>query len=340
MNYRGPEMATLSSGLIQKLKTFVDTSYDTLLLTTSGTGGLEAAVVNSMSPGDRVVAVDAGVFGKRFSLVAGAYGASVRVIDVPWGRSLEPDALQNALREEPDCRAVLLTHNETSTATMHPLEQLCRVVREETDACLLVDAVSSLGAMPLPMESLGIDVVITGSQKAWGVPPGMAMLFVSERFWTFQAKASTPKFFFDLARYRDAQAKGSFPFTPALPIVFALDVALDFMLRETPAGVFARHERVAQSARDGLEALGLTLFGDRRHPSATVTAFRVPEGIDEAALVARLRERHDTVIARGQESLRGAILRIGHLGWVQQDEVDRAVRSIGDALSALGFSSE
>lgn len=339
MNYRGPEMAALLEGLVGKLKRYLDSSHDVVLLTASGTGALEAAVVNLMSPGERVVGVDAGVFGKRFISVAEAFGASVRRIEVDWGRALEPKRLREVLREEPECRAVLLTQNETSTATAHPLEELCRVVREESDAALLVDAVSSLGAMPLPLSEWGVDVAITGSQKAWGVPPGMSMLFLSERAWEMQARSRMPRFYLDLARYRDAQARGSFPFTPALPILFALDVSLDFMLQETPDGVFARHRRVSELARVRLMEAGLSLFADPEHASPTVTAFRIPEGVDEAALVDLLRTRYDTVLARGQERLRGEILRIGHLGWVNEPEIEAACDALGSALAELGPAS-
>ena len=254
MNYRGPEMAELMEGLTSKLKRFLQTEYDVLLLTASGTAGLEAAIVNTLSPGDRVIGVDAGVFGKRFCAVAEAFGASVRVVDVEWGSALDPEVLRRVLREEKSCRAVLLTHNETSTGIAHPIEALSRTVRAESEALVLVDAVSSLGAMPLEMDALEIDVVISGSQKAWGVPPGMAILCLSPRAWDAAARAKMPRFYFELARYRDAQARGSFPFTPVLPIVYGLDVALDFMLRETPEGVFARLERIAAKARRGARA--------------------------------------------------------------------------------------
>ena len=334
MNYRGPEMAALVEGLIGKhgkLQRFLETEHDVILLTASGTGGLEAVIQNTLSPGDRVVGVDAGVFGKRFVSVARAFGASVRTIDVEWGRALEPDTLKNVLREERACRAVLLTHNETSTAIRHPIEELSKVVHRESDALLCVDGVSSLGAMPLPMDTLGIDIVISGSQKAWGVPPGMAILCLSPKAWDACEKAKMPRFYFDLNRYRDAQNRGSFPFTPSLPIVFGLDLALDFMLQETAEGVFARHARIAARARESVRGMGLELFADEDHPSPTVTAIRVPDAIDEPALVELLKTKHDTIYARGQEKLRGTIVRLGHLGWVQEPEID-------DALDALRLS--
>jgi aspartate aminotransferase-like enzyme len=335
MNYRGPEMAVLVEGLVGKLQRFLETEHDIVLLTASGTGGLEAVIQNVLSPGDRVVGVDAGVFGKRFIAVAEAFGASVRTIDVDWGRALEPDTLGRVLREERACRAVLLTHNETSTGVRHPIEELAEVVRSESDALLCVDGVSSLGAMPLPMDALGIDVVISGSQKAWGVPPGMAILCLSSRAWHACEQATMPRFYFDLRRYRAALSRGSFPFTPSLPIVFGLDVALDFMLRETAAGVFARHARIAARAREGIRNMGLELFSDEDHPSPTVTAIRVPDTIDEPALVELLVTKHDTVYARGQEKLRGGIVRLGHLGWVQESEIDAALDALRLSIEEL-----
>ena len=336
MNYRGPEMAELMEELTGNLKRFLDTTHDVLLVTASGTGGLEATIANTVSSGDRVLGVNAGVFGKRFCVVAEAFGASLRTIEVEAGRALDPETLKSALHEEKDCRAVLLTHNETSTAVAHPIEDLCRVVREESDALVFVDAVSSLGAMPLPIDELDIDVVISGSQKAWGVPPGMVMLALSEKAWKATELATSPRFYFDLPRYRDAQARGSFPFTPALPVIYGLSVALGFMLCETPEGIFARHARIAERAREGVRSLGLELFADPARASSTVTAMKVPEGIDESALVALLRTRYDTVYARGQEGLRGKILRLGHLGWVQEPEIEAALRALRSALTDLG----
>jgi len=336
MNYRGPEMAELMKELTGNLKRFLDTSRDVLLVTASGTGGLEATMANTISSGDRVLGVNAGVFGRRFCDVAEAFGASLQTIEVEEGRALDPETLKHALHEEKNCRAVLLTHNETSTAVAHPIEDLCRVVREESDALVFVDAVSSLGAMPLPIDELGIDVVISGSQKAWGVPPGMVMLALSEKAWKATERATSPRFYFDLRRYRDAQARGSFPFTPALPVIYGLSVALGFMLRETSDGIFARHARIAEIAREGVRSLGLELFADLAHASSTVTAMKVPAGIDESALVALLHTRYDTVYARGQEGLRGKILRLGHLGWVQEPEIELALRALRRALADLG----
>jgi aspartate aminotransferase-like enzyme len=338
MNYRGPEMKVLVEELYQKFRAYLDTSHEIFLLTTSGTGGLEAVVANLLSPGDRVVGVSAGSFGERFCAIAETYGCDVQRLAVEWGKAADPDELRKTLRSDENVAAVLLTQNETSTGIAHPLEELCRVVREETEALLLVDAISSLGAMPLPMERWGVDAVVTGSQKAWGVPPGMAILCFGPRAVGAIERARMPRFFFDLRRYRKAKETGNFPFTPAISLVFALDVALDRMLREGASGVHARHLRVAEVARSGARELGLRLFADERHFSPTVTAVRVPDGVEEPALLELLRTKYGVILARGQERLTGEIVRIGHLGFVEEAEVQEAVDALGRALSELGAS--
>jgi aspartate aminotransferase-like enzyme len=338
MNYRGPEAKELVSGLYRKLARYLGTSYETVLLTTSGTGALEAAITNLLSPGDGVLGVSAGVFGERFCAIADAHRAEVKRLEVEWGKAADPDDLRAALRRETPVASVLLTQNETSTGIAHPLEDLCRVVRAETDALLLVDAISSLGAMPLPMEDWGVDLVITGSQKAWGVPPGMAMLFLGPRAIEAFERARMPRFYFDLRRYRKARDQGNFPFTPAISILFALDVALDLMLRETAEGVHARHQRVAEACRSAARRLGLSLYADDRFLSPTVTAIRLPEGVDEPALMQLLRTKYRLILARGQDRLQGEIVRVGHLGFVATPEIEAAIAALGRALAEVGVS--
>jgi aspartate aminotransferase-like enzyme len=338
MNYRGPEMKEIVSGLYGKLARYLETSYETVLLTASGTGALEAAITNLASPGDRVLGVSAGVFGERFCAIAGAHGAEVKRLEVEWGKAADPDDLRAALRREKNVASVLLTQNETSTGVAHPLENLCRVARAETDALLVVDAISSLGAMPLPMEEWGVDLVITGSQKAWGVPPGMSMLFLGARAIQALDRAKMPRFYFDLRRYRKARDQGNFPFTPAISVLFALDVALDLLLKETAGAVHARHQRVAEACRRKSMALGLSLYADQRFLSPTVTAIRLPKGADEPALMSLLRTKYRLVLARGQDRLQGQIVRVGHLGFVETPEIDAAIEALGRALAEVGVS--
>ena len=334
INHRSPEMGEIVRRITENLQSFLGTKRDFLLVTTSGSGGLEAAVVNTLSAGDRVLGVDAGAFGKRFCSIAETYGADLIRLELEWGQAIEPEPVRRALREEPDIRAVLLTHNETSTGVTHPLEEICSAIRAESDALILVDAVSSLGAIPLPMDDWGIDLVVTGSQKAWGTPPGLAMIGVGPRAWEAHQRATLPRFYFDLARYRDAAGKG-FPYTPAVSVFYGLDTALAQMLEEGPDAVYARHKKIASRAREGVRSLGLSLFADERFASNTVTAVNVPEGVDGKELSRVLREDHDTVIGAGQAHYAGRLFRIGHMGWVSADDVDQALRALRQALFKL-----
>ncbi len=336
-NYRGQEMKVLVSGLYEKFSRYLDTAHEIFLLTASGTGGLEAAAANLLSPGDRVLGVSAGVFGERFCAIASELGADLKRFSVEWGKSPDPDELREAIRREKDLKAVFLTQNETSTGVALPIEDLAKVVKDETEALLLVDAISSLGAMPLPMDRLGVDLVITGSQKSWGVPPGMSMLFFGARALDAMERSKTPRFYLDLRRYRKAKDKGNFPFTPSISILYALDVALDLLLKEGASNVHARHQRVAGMVQRETKALGLELFADPRFLSPTVTAIRLPSGVDEPALMERLRTKHRTVLARGQERLMGQIVRVGHLGFVEEPEMRSAVAALGTALREMGL---
>jgi len=335
-NHRGGEMKVLVTGIYDKLARYLETAHEIFLLTASGTGGLEAAVANLLSSGDRVLGVSAGVFGERFCSIASELGCDLTRLSVEWGKTADPAELRKAIREQKNLKAVLLTQNETSTGVALSIEELAKVVHEESEALLLVDAISSLGAMPLPMDALEVDLAITGSQKAWGVPPGMSMLFLGARALEAMESASTPRFYFDLRRYRKARDKGNFPFTPAISLLYALDVSLDLLLKEGASNVHARHRLVAEAARKDAKALGLELFAEERFSSPTVTAIRLPSGIDEPALMERLRTKHRTVLARGQERLMGQIVRVGHLGFVEELEIRSAIATLGTALREMG----
>ncbi len=330
-SYRGPEMAALLPKLLGDLSNFVGASSAPLLLTASGTGGMEATLVNTLSPGDRVLGLGGGVFAERYLQVASGYGLDAATLDTPWGEPADPGRLRAELARRPDTRAVLLTHCETSTGVLHPLAELIAAARGAGDALVLVDAVSSLGAVEVPVADC--DVVFTGSQKAWGLPPGLAMVWTSSRAEAAEATARLPRFYWDLARYREAAARGSFPSTPALPVVFAMEAGLRLLLEEGRDGVFARHAAAAVAAREGLVALGLRLVAPEPHASPTVTAAWLPDGVSWPDLARRLREEHGLVLGGGLGRLAGRVLRLGHLGWVTPEDVNRAVTTIGRGLA-------
>lgn len=336
INHRGRHFAELIGRVVERLKRFYRTQGDVLVLTASGTGGLEAAVVNTLSPGDRVLAVVIGAFGERFAAIAQAYGAEVVRLEYEWGRAADPDDVRRVLSRDPRIKAVLVTHNETSTGVTNPLKALAAVVREH-ERLLLVDAVSSLGAIPLETDAWGLDVVVTGSQKGWMVPPGLAFVSVSQRAWEAYREAKMPRFYLDLGRHKEALERGQTPWTPALSVLFGLDVALEMMEAEGLENIFARHARIGEMTRQGVKALGLRLLADERYASNTVTAVVVPDGVDERALRRLLEDEYGVVLAGGQGKLSGKIFRIGHLGWVTEEDIRDTLDSLAQALPRVGY---
>jgi aspartate aminotransferase-like enzyme len=340
VNHRGPEFAALMGRVVPALQRGFRTSNDVVLVGASGTGGLEAAVVNHLSPGDPVLAVSIGAFGDRFAKIATRYGADVTVMAVEWGRAADPAAVREAIegmrRAGREPVAVFLTHNETSTGVTNPIGLLAAAVRDAAPgALLLVDAISGLGAVPFDTDDWGLDVVVTGSQKSWMVPPGLTMLAVSPRAWAAAERATMPRFYFDLKAHLDAAAKGSTPWTPPVSVCFQLDIALGLIEAEGYPAVFARHAACGAATRAGLAALGFQLFADPAHASDTVTAALVPEALDWKTFSADLRRRGLT-LAGGQGKLTGQIFRVGHLGNVTVDDILAALDILEEALMAVG----
>ena len=344
VNHRGPEFKELLYRLSRDLRTAFGTNGEILILTASGTGGLEAGVVTFLSPGDRVLSVSIGVFGDRLASIATTYGADVVKPAIEWGRAADPGLVRDELRAMVAAgglpKAVLLTFNETSTGVTNPLAELAAVVREEApDTLLIVDAISGLGAMPFDMEDWGLDVVVTGSQKSWMIPPGLAMVAVSDRAWAAAEHATMPRFYLDLVRHRESLAKGQTPWTPAVGLCFQLDVALELIAAEGYERIFARHAACGAATRAGLSALGFDLFADTAHASNTVTSARLPADVDWSPFSAALRER-GLVLAGGQGALSGKIFRIGHLGDVTLDDIVAALAVLEDVAPSLGIAIE
>ena len=332
INHRGPEFAAMLGRILTGMQPFFGTTGDIVIVTTAGTGGLEAAVVNTLSPGDRVLGVSIGAFGDRFAKIARTYGADVTKLDVEWGQAADPAALRAELERDHGYKAVLLTHNETSTGVMNPIPQLAAVIREVApDALILVDSVSGLGAVPFEMDAWGVDVVVTGSQKAWMSAPGLAMIAASPRAWTAMETATMPRVYLDLRAHRESHAAGQTPWTPALAVLYQVDEGIRLMQADGAAAVFARHAACAAAARAGLTALGFQLFADQRFASKTVTAAHVPDDLDWKAFNSEVKRR-GLVLAGGQGKLTGKIFRLGHLGSVTVEEI------LG-AMSVLEFVS-
>jgi len=336
INHRGEGFGQILNGVTTKLKQLFQTKGDVFLLTGSGTGGLEAAIVNTLSPGDRVLSISTGVFAERFATIAQQFGAEVVPLRFEWGKAADTDIVRRALHAEPKIKAVLVTHNETSTGVTNDLASISAVV-QEFDGLLLVDAISSLGSINLPVDDWHCDVAITGSQKGWMVPPGLAMVSVSHQAWQAHSKAKMPRFYWDFTQAKSYLEKGQTPWTPAMSTVFALAVSLEIMLKEGLSNIIARHEKVARVARNGVKSLGLPLFADERYASNTVTAVATSNGLDIKKALKILREEHQIVLSGGQQSLDGKIFRIGHLGWVTEDDIEHVISALKVVLPQAGF---
>ena len=335
INHRGPEYARMLETMSDNLRTMLMTSHDVYFITSSGTGAMETAIFNTVSEGDKVLAIIIGVFGIRFAEIAEAVGADVTRLSFPLGEPADIDEVRAAIRNIPDLKAVLITHSESSTGVANRLEQISAAVHDESDALILVDAVSSAGGIPIATDAWGIDVVATASQKSWVSPPGISMVSFSQRAWDAYNTSTTPKYYFDIQQYEDYLQIGQPPFTPCLPAMFTLQVALESMVAEGVENVFARHHAMAEHTRNGAKALGLEIVPEPDVASDTVTAIRLPEGVDGAAFNAKVLADHNVVLGGGQGDLTGKIFRIGHMGWVVQEHIDEALEAAGAVLAKM-----
>ncbi|MBN1367014.1 MAG: alanine--glyoxylate aminotransferase family protein [Dehalococcoidales bacterium] len=338
INHRGPEFHKIFQDITEKIKVFFQTKNDLLILTCAGTGGLEAAIVNFFSPGDKILGVSIGVFGDRFISIAKTYGANVIPLKFEMGQAANPEAVKKVLQDNPDVKGVIITHNETSTSVTNDLKTIAPIVKD-AGKLLVVDGVSSIGSIDLPVDELKIDVAISGSQKGWMVPPGMVMLSVSQEAWQAYANAKMPRFYLDLGKAKDKLAKWENPWTPAVSIIFGFQVALDMMLKEGIQNIFARHALIAKTAREGLKELGLTLLvKDEKIASNTVTGVMGTNGLDTKKLTQIMRDQYKIVLAGGQGALEGKIFRIGHLGYVSVEDITDVIANLKLALPQAGFT--
>jgi aspartate aminotransferase-like enzyme len=337
INHRGPEFKKMLYEVTDKMKKVYQTENDLYLLTGSGTGGLEAAVVNVLSLGDKVLSVSIGVFGDRWANIARVFGADVVPLNFEWGNAAAPDAIRDAIKANPDIKVVMVTHNETSTGVTNDLEPIAKVVKD-AGKLLLVDAVSSLSSIDLPVDKWRCDVVISGSQKGWMVPPGLAMVSISREAWQAFDKARMPRFYWDFGKAKNYYEKGENPWTPAVSVVYALSVSLDMILKEGIQNVFKRHARIGQMTRDGVKALGLSVFADEKYASNTVSSVAIPDGVDGKKLRQLMHSEHGIVLAGGQQKLDGKIFRIGHLGMVSEKDIAELLKALKDILPRVGYS--
>ena len=339
LHHRAPDFREVYSRVLARLRDVHRTESDVLLFTCSGTGAFESAIVSLCSPGERVLAVSAGSFGERWATMARTYGLQVEELRYPWGETPSADDLQAKLAAIEPVSLVFLVHSETSTGVVADIQSLAAVAKD-AGALVVVDAVSSLGAVPLEMDEWGLDVVIAGSQKALMTPPGLATAAVSAAAWEQVERSTLPSFYFDWARTRKAQEQLDAAFTPAVSLIVALDVALGLLLEDGLEHAFERHVRLGRACRAGVKAMGLELFSPDEDRAAVVTAARMPEGMDSGDLTLALRERHGVTIAGGQGELKHAIFRIGHIGWYDEFDIATALNAVELVLGELGASIE
>jgi aspartate aminotransferase-like enzyme len=339
IHHRARDYREIYERCLARLADVYRTRNEVLMFATSGTGAFESAVANLTSPGDRQLVLSAGNFGERWAGMAKAFGADVVHTRLEWGETPEPEDLRAALAEAGDVKVVYLTHSETSTGVICDVQSLAAVARD-AGALVVVDAVSSLGAVPLDSDAWDLDVVVSGSQKALMTPPGVAFVSVSALALEAAARATTPRYVLDWERTRKAQAKLDAPFTPPVSLVRALDVALGLLLDEGLEAAFERHARLGRACREGAKAMGLELFSPDEERSAVVTAIRAPDGVDATEVVSELNDRFGITIANGQGDLKGKIFRIGHIGWFDIFDITTALAAVELVLADAGAEIE
>ena len=333
--HRGPDFPPLLGGVVSGLKRVFPSTDELFLLSSSGTGAMEAAVVNTLSSGDRVLVAQAGHFGGRWTEICSAYGIEVEMLDFPWGAAIDPDAVEQVRKKDSGIRAVLTTQSETSTGALHDIEAIGAILRE-TDALLMVDGVSSVGAHPLCTDEWGVDIAVTASHKGLMTPPGLGMITVGSRASEAMGRSDLSKYYLDLKRYRAALSEGRGPATLPVTLLTGLSAALDMIFEEGLEAVWNRHTRHATAVREAARVLGLSLLAER--PSNALTAISLPEGLDGVALVDYLQKRHGIITGGGIGHLKGRLIRISNLGYVDDIDILTAVSALEMGLKDVKWA--
>jgi aspartate aminotransferase-like enzyme len=340
IGHRSGEFSQIMAEVTQNLKWLHQTENDVLVLTVSGTGAMEAGIINFLSPGDRVLVGSNGKFGDRWAAMSAAFGLEVEKITADWGKPLDTEQFREKLTADTEkkIKAVIITHSETSTGVLNDLETINRHVKEHGEALMIVDAVTSLGAVNLPVDEWGVDVVASGSQKGYMIPPGLGFVCVSPKAWEAYKTAKLPRFYLDLGKYSKTAAKNSNPFTPPVNLVVALQAALRMMQAEGLESIFARHQRLMRATREAVKALSLPLFGPDEAASPAITAV-APVSVESEQIRAVMKKRFDISLAGGQDDYKGKIFRIGHLGFVSDRDILAAIGALEATLRELSYES-
>jgi aspartate aminotransferase-like enzyme len=333
IHHRTPQFNKVFEEARQGLKTLFGTRGDVLMLACSGTGAMEAAVSNLFSPGDKVLVINGGKFGERWLNIANAFGLDPIEVKVEWGQAVKVDVVEKQLRLHPEIQSVMLQASETSTTVLHPVKEIANLTKN--GPLFIVDGVTAVGVLPVPLDEWGIDALVTGSQKALMLPPGLGFIALSERAWQKTKKAKLPHFYFDLNLERKNQAKGSGAFTPAVSLIFGLRASLNMMAREGLDRVYARHARMARATRAAATTMGLKLLAPDS-PSPAATGIFLPDGLDADKVLQYLRDQMGVVLAEGQDQLKGKAIRIAHVGYMGAFDVITAIAALEMALRKFG----
>ncbi len=334
IHHRSPQFSEILTRVREDLKYVYQTKNDVFIMASSGTGGMEAAVCNMLSPGDKAVCIIAGKFGERWAELCQTYGIETVNIDVEWGRAVEPAQLETALSDHPDCKAVFVQAHETSTGVKHPVKELGEIVSRHENTVLVVDAISAMGVYDIKVDEWGLDVVVSGSQKSFSLPPGLSMVSVSEKAWRFAEEAKCPRYYFNLLKERKALGKQTTSYTSAVSLIIGLGEVLKQFKEMGLEALFAHHKRLSNAVKAAAEAMGLELFP--KDQSEAITVFKAPEGIDGTEVVKILREEYGITIAGGQAHLKGKIFRISHYGYLSEWDMIVAIAAIERAMNQLG----
>ena len=333
VHHRTPQFNQVFYEAREGLKKLFGAKNDVLTLASSGTGAMEASVTNLFSPGDKVLVINGGKFGERWLNITNAYGLSSVELKVEWGQAVKVADIEKQLKSHPDIQGVLIQASETSTTVFHPVKEIAQLTKN--GPLFVVDGVTAVGVAPVPVDEWGIDVLVTGSQKALMLPPGLAFIALSDRAWEQTKKAKLPRFYFDLNLERKNQQKGSGAFTPAVSLIFGLRAALAMMEKEGMVHVYARHERMSRATRAAAKALGLKLLAPDS-PSYAATGIYLPSGIDADQVLDYLRDKMNVVLAEGQDQLKGKVIRIAHVGYMGAFDVITAIAALEMALRKFG----
>ena len=337
IGHRSGDFQDIVQKTTEQLKWLHQTTADVLTITGSGTAAMEAGIINTLSKGDQVICGDNGKFGERWVKVAKAYGLDVKVIKADWGKQLDPNEFKRILQGDTDkkIKAVILTHSETSTGVINDLQAINKEVKNHGKAISIADCVTSLGACNIPMDDWGIDVIASGSQKGYMIPPGLSFVAMSKRAWEANSQSNLPKFYLDLNQYLKTVNKNSNPFTPAINLYFALEESLTMMQSEGLNNIFTRHARHQKATQEGIKAMGLNLFAKEKFGSPAITAVQ-PENIDAESIRKLIKDDFDILLAGGQDHLKGKIFRIGHLGFVNDRDIISVISALESTLDKMG----